>query len=294
MGKKTENLENFKKAITSTIKSIVGDQNINIIFGNELAGKNINTIKLPDIQSINNKIDYIKTRALADSEALKLRCSDIDIYNSFEPQGNIAKLLYAVAEKVRYENIGSSYFKGIKENLNQYQKLKINQNKDNNYGLVDAFESYLRNKVFKLNDSEKIDNKYKKYKKKLDIKFNNKLDVLSSSVFNQKKYNSLISKVISQMQIDEGAESERNEDSQKNEDSLENKSNEQKKHEMKESETNDMSIDTNLPDLDQLSSEVDSEIEVEGDDKSLNSPKKNRENGKNFGDSKYKYYTHNL
>jgi len=291
MGKKTENLENFKKAITSTIKSIVGDQNINIIFGNELAGKNINTIKLPDIQNINNKIDYIKTRALADSEALKLRCSDIDIYNSFEPQGNISKLLYAVAEKVRYENIGSSYFKGIKENLNQYQKLKINQNKDNNYGLVDAFESYLRNKVFKLNDSEKIDNKYKKYKKKLDTKFNNKLDVLSSSIFNQKKYNFLISKVISQMQIDEGAESERNEDSQKNEDSLENKSNEQKKHEMKESETNDMSIDTNLPDLDQLSSEVDSEIEVEGDDKSLNSPKKNRENGKNFGDSKYKFYT---
>ena len=291
MGKKTENLENFKKAITSTIKSIVGDQNINIIFGNELAGKNINTIKLPDIENINNKIDYIKTRALADSEALKLRCSDIDIYNSFEPQGNIAKLLYAVAEKVRYENIGSSYFKGIKENLNQYQKLKINQNKDNNYGLVDAFESYLRNKVFKLNDSEKIDNKYKKYKKKLDTKFNNKLDVLSSSIFNQKKYNFLISKVISQMQIDESAESERNEDSQKNEDSLENKSNEQKKHEMKESETNDMSIDTNLPDLDQLSSEVDSEIEVEGDDKSLNSPKKNRENGKNFGDSKYKYYT---
>ena len=251
MGKKTENLENFKKAITSTIKSIVGDQNINIIFGNELAGKNINTIKLPDIENINNKIDYIKTRALADSEALKLRCSDIDIYNSFEPQGNISKLLYAVAEKVRYENIGSSYFKylkGIKENLNQYQKVKIKQNKDNDYELVDAFESYLRNKVFKLNNSEKIDNKYKKYKKKLDIKFNNKLDVLSSSVFNQKKYNSLISKVISQMQIDENAESERNEDNQKNEDGLENKSNEQKKNEMKESETNDMSIDTNLPD----------------------------------------------
>ena len=28
MEKKIENLENFKKAITSTIKSIIGDQNI--------------------------------------------------------------------------------------------------------------------------------------------------------------------------------------------------------------------------------------------------------------------------
>ena len=110
MGKKIENLENFKKAITSTIKSIIGDQNIDVVFGNETKKKNINTVNLPSIQNIDNKIDYIKTRALADSEALKLRCSDINVYNSFEPQGNISKLLYAVAEKIRYENIGSSYF----------------------------------------------------------------------------------------------------------------------------------------------------------------------------------------
>ena len=39
MEKKLENLENFKKAITSTIKSIVGDQNIDVIFGNENSKK---------------------------------------------------------------------------------------------------------------------------------------------------------------------------------------------------------------------------------------------------------------
>ena len=39
MEKKIENLENFKKAITSTIKSIVGDQNIDVTFGNKLTKK---------------------------------------------------------------------------------------------------------------------------------------------------------------------------------------------------------------------------------------------------------------
>ena len=82
MEKKVENLENFKKAITSTIKSIIGDQNIDVTFGKEETKKNINIINLPNVQSEDNKIDYIKTRALADSEALKLRCSDISIYNS--------------------------------------------------------------------------------------------------------------------------------------------------------------------------------------------------------------------
>jgi len=294
MEKKLENLENFKKAITSTIKSIVGDQNIDVIFGNENSKKNINIINLPVAQSIDNKINYIKTRALADSEALKLRCSDKNLYNSFEPKGNISKLLYAVAEKIRYEKIGSSYFKGIKENLNQYYKAKNNQKKDyenNDYEFVDAFENYLRNEIFKLSSNKEIENKYKKYKIKLEGKLKNKLELLNSSIFDQKKFNSTISKIISQMQIDKNAESKKKGDNKKNEDNLENKSNEQNEQNSKDTENNDMSINANLPDLEKLSSEIDSEIETDEEDKSVNSLKGNKEKNKNFGDSKYKYYT---
>ena len=39
MEKKTEILENFKIAITSTVKSIAGDQNIEVTFGNEIKKK---------------------------------------------------------------------------------------------------------------------------------------------------------------------------------------------------------------------------------------------------------------
>jgi cobaltochelatase CobT len=127
MEKKTEILEDFKRAITSTVKSIIGDENVEVKFGKEINKKNEKTINLPDLKNINNKIDYAKTRALADSEALRLKCSDINIYNSFEPQGNTSKLLYAAAEKIRYENIGSSYFKGIKKNLNYFYETKSNK-----------------------------------------------------------------------------------------------------------------------------------------------------------------------
>jgi cobaltochelatase CobT len=295
MEKKVEIVENFKKAITSTVKSIIGDQNIDVIFGSETTKKNIAVINLPNIQNIDSKIDYIKTRALADSEALKLRCSDINIYNSFEPQGNISKLLYSIAEKIRYENIGSSYYKGIKENLNQYYKIKSKQKKDNeknDYEFVDAFENYLRNKIFKLGNNKEIENKYKKYNKKLDAKFKNKLDELNNSLFDQKQFNSLISKLISQMQIDENIESEQKEDSIEDENNLENKSNEKNKQESKNSENNDISTDANLPNIDQSSSEIDKKIEVnEEEDESFISSKGNKERDKNFGDSKYKNYT---
>ena len=295
MEKKIENLENFKKAITSTVKSIIGDQNIDVTFGSELTKKNIKVVRLPNIESIDNKIDYIKARALADSEALKLKCSDENTYNSFEPQGNISKLLYAIAEKTRYENIGSSYFLGIKENLNQYYKIKDKQKKDyknNDYEFVDAFENYLRNKVFKLTSNSEIDVKYKKHQKKLDAKLKNKLDLLNKSIFDQKKFSSLISKIITQLQIDENIEFEKNNDNKENGENLDNKSNEQNKQESKDSENNDMTIDTNLSEIDQLSSETEGETEVdEEEDQSLNSPKNNREKSKHFGDLKYKFYT---
>ena len=295
MEKKAEDLENFKKAIASTIKSITGEKNDDVIFGSETKKENTNTVKLPNIQNTDNKIDYIKVRALADTEALRLRCSDENIYNSFEPQGNISRLLYAVAEKIRYENIGSSYFKGIKKNLNQYYKNKSklkNDYKNNDYEFVDAFESYLRNKVFKLDNHKETENKYKKYKKKLDAKFKNQLDSLSDSIFEQEKFNSLISTIISQMQIDKNTESEKNDDNQTNEENLENKAHEQDEQRTKDSGDKDMSIDGDLPDLDQLSSEIDNKIgNEEQENNSLNSPKNNREKSKHFGDIKYKFYT---
>jgi cobaltochelatase CobT len=295
MEKKIEDLENFKKAITSTIKSIIGDQNINVTFGDKKTKKNINIINLPSIQGIDNKIDYVKTRALADSEALKLRCSDINVYNSFEPQGNTSKLLYAVAEKIRYENIGSTYFKGIKENLNQYHEIKSRQKKDyknNDYEFVDAFEDYLRSKIFKLKNNKEIEKKNKKYKKKLDTRLKNKLELLNNSIFDQKKFNSLISKIITQMQIDDNIESQSKDTDQNNKNNLDDESSKQNEQELKDSKNNEMSIDANLPDLDQPSSEVDSEVEANDEkDMSLNSPKSNRAKSENFGDARYKYYT---
>ena len=293
MEKKTEILEDFKKAITSTVKSIIGDENVEVKFGKEINKKNEKTINLPDLKNINNKIDYAKTRALADSEALRLKCSDINIYNSFEPQGNTSKLLYAAAEKIRYENIGSSYFKGIKKNLNYFYETKSNkkvENKNNDYEFLDAFEYYLRKGLFKSNKTNNLENKYKKYKKKLDAELKNKLDELHNSLLDKKKFNALISTIISQFKIEESIDTSQKEDYQKDNNNLENNTKNENNQSSKDSENNEMSVNSSLPDLDQLSSEIDNEIEANEED-SLNSPNGKKRINTNFGDSKYKSYT---
>ena len=294
MEKKTEILENFKIAIISTVKSIVGDQNIEVVFGGDSNKKNNKTINLPSLKNINNINDYIKARALADSEALKLKCSDRNIYNTFEPQGNISKLLYAVAEKVRCENIGSTYFKGIRKNLEYLYEAKSKakiEYKNSDYEFLDAFEYYLRNNVLKFDRDKESELKYKKYKKKLDSKFKEKSELINNSLLDQKKFNSLISKIISQFKIDEISESEQNENNQKDDENLEKQTKDENKEKSKDSENNEMSIDTSLPDTDQLSSEADKENELNDREDSVNEPSNKKKISKNFGDSKYKFYT---
>jgi len=293
MEKKTEIIENFKRAITSTVKSIIGDEQVEVIFGNEVNKKNKKTISLPSPKNINNKVDFAKTRALADSEALRLKCSDVNIYSSFEPDGSTSKLLYAAAEKIRYENIGSLYFKGVRKNLNYFYAIKSEkiEDKSKDYEFIDAFEYYLRSNISKFNKNKELEDKYKKYKKKLDAKLKDKIEVLNNSLLDQKKFNALISKIISQLKIDENINSEQKEDNREDADSLENKAKDENNQSSKDGENNEMSVDTSLPDVEQLSSDIDKEIEVDEEKNSLNSPNNRKRGYINFGDSKYKSYT---
>ena len=84
-----------------------------------------NLIKLPDIEQFNNKINYNQIRALADSKSLRLRFSNEETYKTYEPDGNISKKLYKIAEKLRCEKIGSDQFKGVKKNIERYYQERI-------------------------------------------------------------------------------------------------------------------------------------------------------------------------
>ena len=82
MQKKEEILENFKVAIKSTIKSISNKDDIEITFNGQDIISEENKLKLPEINEFENKINFDLTRALADSESLKLRYSDKKIFKT--------------------------------------------------------------------------------------------------------------------------------------------------------------------------------------------------------------------
>ena len=116
--KKEENfLEDFKRALTSTIKSISQQKDCEIKFGSSDKVLSKNVI-LPEIKKMEDFEEVIRVRATADSEALRLKYSNEEVFDQYKPKGKTAEKLYKIAEKVRYEKIGSDEFKGIKKNIN--------------------------------------------------------------------------------------------------------------------------------------------------------------------------------
>ena len=115
MESKKEKLEYFKTAISSTVRSLSNSQEIEVCFGSQTSKSNKNSIKLPDIEKISNRINFEEIRAEADSKSLIFRFSNTKILKKYEPEGSISKKLYKISEKIRCENIGTSYFKGVKK-----------------------------------------------------------------------------------------------------------------------------------------------------------------------------------
>ncbi len=293
MERKKEKLEDFKTAISSTVRSITNSKKIEVFFGNQSLNLDKSSIKLPEIINDNNTINFEEIRAEADSKSLRLRFSDKDIFKKYEPDGNISKKLYSIAEKIRCEKIGTSYFKGIKNNIEKFYQKRVSglDLKSSEDKISESFENYLRVKFLSFKNESQLDKKFKTYKKELNNKFKDKIDQLQNSTLNQEKFNSLISKLISNMSLEDNIDNEeKREDDKKNEEKENKPKHEEQNAKDRKSEEKEMSIDTGMPDLDNVAKETDkSEDQIEMQD-SLNSDLKKKGNT-NFGDYKYKTYT---
>ena len=145
--------ERFKVAVSSAVKVISEQLNLEIKFGNNINPKK-NFLNLPEVINLRNLQDFTNLRAFADSEALKIKYTDKKIYLENEPKGTMAKALYAIAEKIRYEKIGSDKLRGIKNNIiqcyeNKFKDKKIEEIRtESDVPITEAFELYLRSHFF--------------------------------------------------------------------------------------------------------------------------------------------------
>ena len=293
MDTKKEKLEDFKTAISSTVRSLSNSQKIEVSFGNQPSQSKYKTIQLPNIHQANNKINFEEIRAIADSKSLKFRFSNNKILKKYEPKGNISKKLYNISEKIRCEKIGTSYFKGVKSNIEKFYYNRVNNLdlKSSEDKIIESFENFLRVKFLDFKNGNQLDRKLKSYKKDLNEQFKNKINLLKDLTLDQEKFNSLISQLISDMSLDENIDNEEKKDEENNNKNKERNSQDQPEKNMEKDEKHqEMSIDSGIPDLENDAKESDkAEEELEIEDSHISDLKKKGKTGIN--DLLYKTYT---
>ena len=293
MQTKKEKVEDFKAAISSTVRSISNSEEVEVIFGNQISNSIKNSINLPNIEKVNNNVNFEEIRAIADSKSLKLRFSKSEVLKKFEPQGNISRKLYNISEKIRCEKIGTTYFKGVKKNIEKFYKKRVSglDLKNSEEKIIESFENYMRVKFLDMKNESKIEKKMNTFKSDLNAKFGSKINKLKDLTLDQEKFNSLISELISSMSLDESINDEERKNEENNENDKKSKpQNQEQKTSKKDEKNEEMSIDAGVPDLENEASDSDkSEEELEIEDSSR--PDLKKRGSLNLSDLKYKTYT---
>ena len=257
-------LEKFKTAIHSTAKAIARS---NLQEKKEKFEK----ISKPKILSPENQEEILEARVISDSDALKIKYSDEYILNKNQPSGTISRSLYQVAEKIRYEKIGSDQFKGIKNNLNQFYQKKISESNVHSQNFIaDAFEAYLRGKVmdFKVPANKKDD--FKRWNEIFDNKVSDKIFSLTKSLDDQKAYGQKINSIIHDLEIQDQNSNPQNVENDNEDDSNnDNQDNEQQQlqeQENQQSQKPEFDMESLVPEIDFDPSLNDQEIALEDSD----------------------------
>ena len=252
VNKDTNLKEKLRQALSSTIKVISGDLKIKEKISQNKTSNNFNLFEL---ENLDNKEDFIKARAEADSSALKKKFSDNEVYKKNIPDNSSCKPLYAIAEKTRYETLGSKMLKGIEKNLRDFYNYKINlKRKDQlktkeDVPVAEAFELYMLKNFYNIKLNTHCLNILNFWEKDFDQSIYKHINFLKENFEDQNVYSSKFSEILQNMDIfqTDVDEETREENQEENEDNFsnddKNSENEDKKDQNK-SEQSEAALDS--------------------------------------------------
>ncbi len=215
--------EVVKKALSSSVRAISNDPNIEITFtpdNTQQSDSDLVQIPIPSREPKNNEI--FELRGIGDSSALKIKYHDKDLHLKNLPKGDLAIEVYNAIEKVRYESIGSKKLSGVSDNLSfalekSYENVDKNENDlEERNTLSDAIRLFLREQMTGSKPPKSANKIYKKWKNFIEEHGSNTIKDLSKNIYDQKSYSLLSKKLLSELNLIENTKTEINDEDNKN------------------------------------------------------------------------------
>ena len=240
--------EKLRQALASTVRVISDDlQNQDKSKENQSSKK----FDFFELDNLNSKSDFIKARADADSSALKKKFSNNEIFKKNSPSNSSCKSLYLIAEKIRYESLGTKMLKGIEKNLRDNYIQFINlKRKDQlktkeDVPVIEAFELYMLKKFMNIEMNSLSNAMLNFWEKDFDKAINKHIKFLKENLEYQNEYSSKFSKILQEMEIFQTEENEETNE-EKQDDSQNNPSNEDSENDKDDQKTQDKEQETDV------------------------------------------------
>ena len=203
---KEDTLDTFKRALSSTVKAIAEDKEIEVIFGNNSTSSEEKII-LPEINNVFDLDNIASIRGAADNEALIYKYRNNDTYSEFLPNKEKNKKIYESLENTRIQILGSKYMRGVKSNLlslyekNCNEKNYSNVTSQSDLEIEHALEIYLKKKIDTNIVPKSASHALSYWSKWLDSKVGTSIDDLLENIDNQEKFAKLANKLISDLKL---------------------------------------------------------------------------------------------
>ena len=251
MLKNEDILEEFKKSLTATTKSISKNDQVEISFTKENSSIDGNLINLtePNIESIKNNLTYI--RAEADSLALEFRFHSKEIHDDLINNSEFSNEIFNALEQSRIEAKGSAFFKGIKSNITNKHILDLKKITHNDQiNIAEAFKYVAYEKFLNLNLGESNKKNRKFIKDKFGDDYEKVFKDLTESIENQKTFGSKIKKYLEDYGFFDQNENQKTMDDLKQDNEIDKDNENNDSNEQEKNDTNQTKTETDSSSLD--------------------------------------------
>lgn len=200
------NLEDFKRAVSSTVRALANDPEIDISYGTA-PSLTPGQLRLPMVYTDMPHNEITELRGKGDSFSLHRRFHNQNLHNEFMPQEELARQVFNAIEDARVEAIGSNTMKGVSKNLKakiekHYKEHPINNDDGiDKTSLPDVLRLLVRERLTQEKPPKTERQTIKSLRVEIDKKAGKNLDQLIESIDNQGKFSLLSRQVLADLDL---------------------------------------------------------------------------------------------
>ena len=200
------NLEDFKRAVSSTVRALANDAEIDISFGTAPTPAP-GQLRLPMVYTDMSHDEIAELRGKGDSFSLHKRFHNNKLHNKYMPKGELAQQVFNAIEDARVEAIGSNEMKGVAKNLKAHVEKYYNDHTIEDAELIDkaplgdVLKLLVRERLTQELPPKSVRKTVNKLRYEIEEKAGEHLDAQAKSVNDQDKFSILSRQVIADLDL---------------------------------------------------------------------------------------------